>query len=284
MTRLQSLALVIVGYDSEAVLKGLFDSLRQSSVMPSRIIMVENSPVLPKLEAMKEIPINVLHRPDNPGYGAAINYAIATLPAIVTEVVVCNPDITIDPEAIETLLTSMENFERTAICGPAIFDSKGDLYPSARAIPGIRIGIGHALLGKVWPSNPWTQRYLGNYEGSETRVVGWLSGSFFLISRKAFDQIRGFDEGYFMFFEDVDLGFRLKKLGYRSAYVPSARITHMGAHSTSSRMKSMIKAHHRSAERFLSKLYPGRLRAPLRAALNLGLRIRAALASSRFEQ
>lgn len=284
MTRLQSLALVIVGYDSEAVLKGLFDSLRQSSVMPSRIIMVENSPVLPKLEAMKEIPINVLHRPDNPGYGAAINYAIATLPAIVTEVVVCNPDITIDPEAIETLLTSMENFERTAICGPAIFDSKGDLYPSARAIPGIRIGIGHALLGKAWPSNPWTQRYLGNYEGSETRVVGWLSGSFFLISRRAFDQIRGFDEGYFMFFEDVDLGFRLKKLGYRSAYVPSARITHMGAHSTSSRMKSMIKAHHRSAERFLSKLYPGRLRAPLRAALNLGLRIRAALASSRFEQ
>ena len=284
MTRRQSLALVIVGYDSEAVLKGFFDSLRQSSVMPSHIIMVENSPVLPKLEAMKGLPIKVLHRPDNPGYGAAVNFAIATLPAVVTEVVVCNPDITIDPEAIETLLTSMENFERTAICGPAIFDSKGDLYPSARAIPGIRIGIGHALLGKVWPSNPWTQRYLGNYEGSETRVVGWLSGSFFLISRKAFDQIRGFDEGYFMFFEDVDLGFRLKKLGYRSAYVPSARITHMGAHSTSSRMKSMIKAHHRSAERFLSKLYPGRLRAPLRAALNLGLRIRAALASSRFEQ
>jgi len=284
MTRRQSLALVIVGYDSEAVLKGFFDSLRQSSVMPSHIIMVENSPVLPKLEAMKGLPIKVLHRHDNPGYGAAVNFGIATLPAVVTEVVVCNPDITIDPEAIETLLTSMENFERTAICGPAIFDSKGDLYPSARAIPGIRIGIGHALLGKVWPSNPWTQRYLGNYEGSETRVVGWLSGSFFLISRKAFDQIRGFDEGYFMFFEDVDLGFRLKKLGYRSAYVPSARITHMGAHSTSSRMKSMIKAHHRSAERFLSKLYPGRLRAPLRAALNLGLRIRAALASSRFEQ
>jgi len=284
MTRRQSLALVIVGYDSEAVLKGFFDSLRQSSVMPSHIIMVENSPVLPKLEAMKGLPIKVLHRPDNPGYGAAVNFAIATLPAVVTEVVVCNPDITIDPEAIETLLANMENFDRTAICGPAIFDAKGDLYPSARAIPGIRIGIGHALLGQAWPRNPWTRRYLGDYERSETRVVGWLSGSFFVVSRKAFDEIGGFDENYFMFFEDVDLGFRLKTWGYRSVYVPSARITHVGAHSTSTRMKSMIKAHHRSAERFLSKLYPGRLRAPLRAALNLGLRIRAALASFRFKQ
>ena len=112
--------------------------------------------------------------------------------------------------------------------------------------------------------------------------MGWLSVSFFLVSRKAFEEVGGFDEGYFMFFEDVDLCFRLKQAGYRSVYVPAASITHLGAHSTSAHMRSMVIAHHKSAEKFLSKLYAGPLYAPLRAVLRAGLRVRARLASSAF--
>ena len=53
-----------------------------------------------------------------------------------------------------------------------------------------------------------------------------------LVRRRAFDEIGGFDEGYFMYFEDVDLGFRLGKRGFRNVYDPSAEVTHSGAHAT----------------------------------------------------
>ena len=278
----KTLGLVVVGYESEDVWGSFFDSLRSSSIAPSAIVMVENSPVLPNTESAEDLELKILHRPDNPGYGTAVNLAVTSLPPNITEVVVCNPDVTLDSQCLRNLLEAFPSLDRTAMVGPKVLTTKGEIFPSARAIPGIRIGIGHAVLEKFWKANPWTKRYLGDYEGSEPRAVGWLSGSFFLVSRKAFEEVGGFDEGYFMFFEDVDLCFRLKQAGYRSVYVPAASITHLGAHSTSAHMRSMVVAHHKSAEKFLSKLYAGPLYAPLRAVLRAGLRVRAVIASSAF--
>lgn len=62
--------------------------------------------------------------------------------------------------------------------------------------------------------------------------VGWLSGSCLLVRRSAFGQVGGFDERYFMYMEDVDLGDRLGKAGWLSVYVPSAEVLHHKAHST----------------------------------------------------
>ncbi|MEI0661815.1 dTDP-Rha--alpha-D-GlcNAc-pyrophosphate polyprenol alpha-3-L-rhamnosyltransferase, partial [Pseudomonas aeruginosa] len=69
----------------------------------------------------------------------------------------------------------------------------------ARSIPRIRNGIAHALLGSIWPSNPWTKSYLDDRDMSSERPAGWLSGSCLLVRRDAFDSINGFDEGYFMY-------------------------------------------------------------------------------------
>jgi N-acetylglucosaminyl-diphospho-decaprenol L-rhamnosyltransferase len=84
-----------------------------------------------------------------------------------------------------------------------------------------------------------------------------------------------------MFFEDVDLGFRLKQGGFRSVYVPGAEVTHSGAHATQSDMPAMISAHHRSAARFLSALYPRKRHIFLRAVLKVGLTTRSLIASRR---
>ncbi len=75
----------------------------------------------------------------------------------------------------------------------------------------------------------------------------------------AFDELGGFDDGYFMYFEDVDLGYRLSKAGYRNVYEPSEVVNHSGAHSTSVESERMIEAHHESARRFLQRKYPGPL-------------------------
>src|SRR5690606_10093760 len=105
--------------------------------------------------------------------------------------------------------------------GPRVLNEDGTTYPSARAVPSLRTGVGHALFTNLWTANPWSRRYRDDLApADEARDAGWLSGSCVLVRRRAFDELGGFDEGYFMYFEDVDLGYRLGKAGYRNVYEP----------------------------------------------------------------
>jgi N-acetylglucosaminyl-diphospho-decaprenol L-rhamnosyltransferase len=112
------------------------------------------------------------------------------------------------------------------------------------------------------------------------RVAGWLSGSCLLLRRAAFDSVHGFDPGYFMYFEDVDLGERLAAAGWLNVYAPSAEIVHTGSHATEQNKQAMFVEHHRSAYRYLAGRYPGRRWAPVRLLLRTGLMARARLAPS----
>jgi N-acetylglucosaminyl-diphospho-decaprenol L-rhamnosyltransferase len=78
-----------------------------------------------------------------------------------------------------------------------------------------------------------------------------------------------------MYFEDVDLGYRLGRAGYRNVYQPASTVTHVGAHSTGSESARMVRAHHDSARRFLSKKYSGWWLWPVRATLRAGLALRS---------
>ena len=273
---LPTCAIVVVGYESTSEWPGFFESLQGSETHPAAIIVVDNSPDLSlSADQWPSLPLTVIHAPGNEGYGAAANRGVSHVPPDVSWVVVCNPDVRFFPDTLEALLSQRDVFPSTGVLGPRILTASGDTYPSARAIPGIRIGIGHALLSKLWPTNLWTKQYLGDYEGREPRSVGWLSGAFLLLDREVFRAISGFDEDFFMFFEDVDLGNRIKQAGYRNVYVPTAQVSHSGAHATAAHEKKMLLAHHHSAEIFLNKLYRRPLQWPLRALLTLGLRLRA---------
>ena len=280
-----SLGLVVVTYRSSDVLTGFLDSLTQSSLLPDDVVVVDNSPTkvsLPKKGSLQAV--SVVHRPDNPGYGTAANVGVAALRDSCDWVVVCNPDILVDKDTLQLLLDEAESHDSAGSLGPAIRNDDGSLYPSARALPSLGIGIGHGLLGVVWPGNPWTRAYRGDYESSSTRETGWLSGSFLLLRREAWEAVGGFDEKYFMFFEDVDLGWRLQQHGYRNLYVPSATAIHEGGHSTKSNYTLMLTAHHESAVRFIAKRYPGPLFAPVRAIIGLGLTLREKILRGRALQ
>jgi N-acetylglucosaminyl-diphospho-decaprenol L-rhamnosyltransferase len=274
---------VVVGYESDTVWPEFFGSLVQSTVLPDQIVVVENSLSLPTtIPKLPGLTVTVLHRPDNPGYGASANHGVSQLKVSPDLIVVCNPDIAWQSHTLETLIEEMGSRPTVGIAGPRLLNSDGSTYPSARAFPGIRIGIGHALFGDVWKSNPWTTRYLGTQEGSEPRVVDWLSGACLIIRRETFAATDGFDENYFMFVEDVDLCFRAKKKGWRSLFVPAAVLTHSGAHSTRTRMAEMVKAHHQSMRRFLFRLYERPVHWPIRQALRAGLWVRSVIAPLRY--
>ena len=274
--------LVVVTFESTDVLSNFFDSLAHSTTHPRHVVVVDNSPTpvtLPDTPWCDRV--ELIHRPDNPGYGGGANIGVAALDPSVEWVVVCNPDIVVTPTTLSALFDHTTQVSDAASLGPQIINEDGSLYPSARAIPTISVGIGHALCGSWWPNNPWTKAYRGDYAGTTPRPAGWLSGAFLLLHRERFKSVGGFDDNYFMFFEDVDLGSRLGQAGFSNWYVPGAVATHIGGTSTSKNVEAMVVAHHNSARRFIASRYPGLAMAPLRTLISWGLSLRARVVIAR---
>ncbi len=212
----------------------------------------------------------------NVGYGGAANAAVQALPDDLRFVVIANPDVRFEVDSLRRLMESLESTPQAGAAGPKVLNQDGSVYPSARRIPSLRTGVGHALFSRVWPQNPWSVRYREEGESSDiARSVGWLSGSCLMLRREAFDGIGGFDAAYFMYFEDVDLGYRLSRAGWLNRYEPSAVVTHIGATSTTTARADMLRVHHRSAYRFLAGKYHGWYLAPVRWVLHAGLKVRA---------
>jgi N-acetylglucosaminyl-diphospho-decaprenol L-rhamnosyltransferase len=216
----------------------------------------------------------------NLGYGTAVNRAIEHLSEsgqIDDWVVVANPDVQWGPNSIDALLEAATRWPQAGALGPLIRDPDGSVYPSARHLPSLIRGGMHAVLGPFWKRNPWTAAYRQERLEPSERPVGWLSGSCLLLRRSAFGQIGGFDERYFMYMEDVDLGDRLGKAGWLNVYVPSAEVLHHKGHSTGHDPASHLAAHHRSTYLFLADRHTGWWLAPLRWSLRASLALRSRL-------
>ena len=148
-------------------------------------------------------------------------------------------------------------------------------------LPSLGRGLGHAVFGKVWKSNPWTREYRQEKAEIVERPAGWLSGSCILMRREAFDSVDGFDARYFMYFEDVDLGDRVGRAGWLNIYVPEAEVVHIGGHATASSSARMLAAHHSSAYRYLADRHRGPQWAPVLFAVRLGLGLRLKIVTRR---
>jgi len=276
--------IVTVAYRSDDVLPAFLDSVPSACRHPAALVVVDNDPREGTLTEQLTTAAggHYVALPTNPGYGGGMNAGVKALPDSVRWVLISNPDVVLEPDAVDALLTAGEGDDTIGAVGPAVVNADGSLYPSARAVPSLRTGVGHALFVRVWHNNPWTRRYMHRAQADVgPRDAGWLSGSCLLVRRDVFDQLGGFDEGYFMYFEDVDLGYRIGKAGYRNRYEPSVRVTHTGAHSTTQESAKMVRAHHDSARRFLARKYRGWWLWPVRATLSTGLSMRAAILARR---
>ncbi|MCU1616096.1 MAG: glycosyltransferase [Frankiales bacterium] len=271
------LRVVVVTYSPGESLTGFLTTLRAATTRAVDVVLADNGSTdgVPERAAAAAADVRLLSTGGNVGYGAAANAGLADLRT--GWALVANPDVRFEPGAVDELLAVAARWPRAATVGPAIRTPDGELYPSARDLPSLSTGIGHALLGWIWPANPWTARYRREREAPRERAAGWLSGSCLLVDLEAFSSVGGFDPGYFMYFEDVDLGERLAERGWLHVYAPSAVVVHEGGHATRRQPHRMQRVHHTSALRYLSRRYPGPAHAPLRALLRVGLGARMLL-------
>jgi N-acetylglucosaminyl-diphospho-decaprenol L-rhamnosyltransferase len=278
MTR-PDVAVVTITFSPGQTLSDFIESLRSESFPPRPVVVVDNGSTdgAPEKAEQDHEHVTLVRSPGNVGYGSAANLGIAKLDPAVEWVLVCNPDTQVTPGAVDTLLEAGRAHPEAVVLGPRILEPDGSVYPSARALPAIRTGIGHAVFSGVWPTNPWTKRYQQRDVSSSPApaAVGWLSGAFLLVRRVEFEAIGGFDDDFFMYFEDVDLGRRVALAGYVNLFVPDAVVVHIGGASTEKVADVMVRAHHASAYRYIAKTHPGAAWAPIRLAVRVGLRVRA---------
>jgi N-acetylglucosaminyl-diphospho-decaprenol L-rhamnosyltransferase len=276
------LAVVTVTYSPGETLERFLDSLTKATTRPVRVVLADNGSTdgAPEKAAGRD-GVRLLRTGENLGYGAGANRGVAELPDDVGWVVIANPDVEWRPGSLDELLEAGERWPRGGAFGPLIREPNGTVYPSARLVPSLGRGAGHAVLGAVWPGNPWTRQYRQSDTAVTERLAGWLSGSCLLVRRVAFESVHGFDPRYFMYFEDVDLGERLGRAGWQNVYVPSAEVVHLGGHATARSSRRMLAEHHRSAYRYLADRHRGMRWLPLLGVVRAGLELRWRLLARR---
>ena len=281
------IAVITVTYSPGEYLASFLDSLPGATVKDTHVVMADNGSIdgVAEQAAQERSNVEFLSTGGNLGYGTAINIAARSLRErreageIDQEFfLVSNPEVVFDEGSIDELLACAARHPEAGAIGPLIREADGSAYPSARAVPTLSNGIGHALFGAVWKSNPWSAAYRDDNDMDSERTAGWLSGSCLLLRWSAFEQIGGFDERYFMYMEDVDLGDRLSRAGFANVFCPSAQITHAKGHVAGKNPEHMLPAHHESAYRFQADRLAAPWQAPIRLALRVGLKARAGVA------
>jgi len=245
-------AAVIVNYDGGDLLVGCVRSvLADSSAGPVEVVVVDNGSRDRSIDSLHaSFPdVRVVRAPGNVGYARAANLGIAASRAPV--VAVLNVDLVVEAGAAKVLLDRLDREARLGAIGPRLRNPDGTVYPSSRTMPSIPVAIGHAIFGLWNPENRYTARYRQlDADPTVPRLVDVVSGAAIWLRRTALDDVGGWDERYFMYLEDTDLCWRLRRAGWDVAYEPSAVVDHEQGVITARRPYRMLLEHHRSAWRF----------------------------------
>ena len=273
-------AAVVVSYNTRDHLRVCLGSLSAAGV--GRVVVVDNGSTDGSQSVAEAAGAAWLPTGSNLGYGRAANRGAAHPVAAGAEyLLVCNCDLDLAPEAVTTLVGSLDGEPQVGAVGPRLVNPDGSLYPSARTFPDLVDAMGHGLFGLVAPGNRFTRRYrLLDWDHGQAVDVDWVSGACFLARRKAWDAVGGFDETYFMYMEDVDLCWRLGRAGWRVRYEPAAEVLHVQGVSADQHPYRMLAAHHHSMWTFARRSTVGARRLAL-PVVAIGLAGRLAVAAGR---
>jgi len=272
-------AAVLVNYNAGAELGRAVRSISDEFAgHPWEGIVVDNASVDESTTSVAAFTSHVrLVRNDvNVGFARGVNQGVAATKA--PYVLIMNPDCRLMPGALATLRSVLDAHAACAIVGPRILNPDGTLQGSARGDPDMLTGLfgRTTLLRRVVPFLPVARRNVVVDEaiagGQQSVMVDWLSGACVLARRDALETVHGFDERFFLYWEDADLCRRLRNRGYHVRYVPGATAVHRVGQSSRTARASAIRAFHESAYLYYAThVAPARLnpkRAMARAILH----------------
>ena len=263
----QRVTVIIVSYRTPDLTVAAVMSALEAEA--GEVIVVDNGSgdqTVVRLTAFGEPAIRVIERGNNGGYGVAANAGAKRATGDV--LVFLNSDATLTVDAMAALVSEVRERDGRCIAGARLVDDEGAIQPSAGLMPGptdlaIRaLGL-HRLAGlaaRLPLVSPAIRRmrlaaeYGSAAAASEPFDTSMVSGACFAIGRAPFGDLGGFDERFFLYFEDADLCRRAARAGMAIRYVPAAEVPHIGGASSSDDYH-LGPAHARAMRQYLEKWY-----------------------------
>jgi GT2 family glycosyltransferase len=245
-----TVAILIVNWNGGDLLTRCLESVQQQLRVPDHIVVVDNGSSDDSLKQAEQLlhDVQLIRLPSNVGFARANNIA-ARAALQYDALALLNPDAIADPEWLGALVRAAER--EPAVAGfasqmllastPRYLDGAGDSYH----VSGRAWRNGHRVSSTEWPT-------------ADVEVFGPCAAAA-LYRREAFDEVGGFDEQYFCYFEDVDLAFRLRLHGYRCIYVHAAVVRHVGSALSGYRSNFAVYHGERNAVWTFVKDMPGPL-------------------------
>jgi len=215
---------------------------------PYEVIVVDNGSSDAEKESLKrQLPdCTVVQNDKNIGFGGANNIGAARAKGEL--LFFLNNDTIVTSDVVTPLAEAMDRSPGMGLVGPALCNVDGTFQVSFGRFPS---------LVKEWQTRSFGNRFNrldpGNVGVVEESVREWITGAAMLVRKKCFDQLGGFDESYFMYFEDVDLCYRARRLGFEIGYLADFSIIHLGGTSYVSGDSGIRREYRRSQLRFYDK-------------------------------
>jgi N-acetylglucosaminyl-diphospho-decaprenol L-rhamnosyltransferase len=263
------IAVAIVNFNTRGYLQACLATVQAES--PREIVVVDHASTDRSAEMVRaEFPqVVLLAKSTNPGYGVGANEAIAS--CTCPYVLLLNSDTLLPPGTLRALSTYLDRHPQAALVGPRLVNPDGTLRPSCYAFPGpVNMLLESTGFFRLLARVPVLRNcHLRSWPHDRSRVVPWVMGAALAIRRQAFEAVAGFDESFFMYNEEVDLCYRLRRSGWQVHFTPVVTVVHDEGASTRQEREHMHAEWYISSMRFYRQHY-SRLRCTLLFAMMKG--------------
>jgi GT2 family glycosyltransferase len=254
------LSIILVNYNTRALLRQCLESiLGVTKMSPFEIIVVDNDSKDGSPEMLREhFPqVRLIANRENPGFSRANNQGIRASSGCF--VLLLNTDTIVQENALETMIGFLEENPHVGVVGAKLLNEDMTIQAGSKAFPTpLTTFFGkQSLMTRWFPNNLLTRRYLICLFEDHSRPfeVDSVSGAAFMIRRETIEDVGLLDKGYFMYWEDVDWCYRIKKRSWKIYYHPHAPIIHLEGRSSNQRAPGLIIAYHKGVFRLFRKHY-----------------------------
>jgi GT2 family glycosyltransferase len=278
------LSIIVVTYNSRRHVRDCLESIqRDAGGIPHEVIVVDNASQDGTPDIVRnEFPnVRLIANPQNPGFARSNNQGISQSQG--RYILLLNPDTVVLPKMLATLLKEMHQSPETGLLGCRLLNADRSLQQSF----GYDVNFWNEAVRKVFlnlwenhrfPPVGWVLRSLH----SRKREVDWVKGACMLSRRQALLDAKLMDEAFFLYLEDADLCYRLRKLGWKVCYTPEAEVIHFGGGSVRSNPERSALEYRRSQLHYFKKYLRERDLKVLK--IYLGFKMRKSILMVNFRQ